>query len=212
MMAILMGVGLAWSLVVHQTSLRLELTETPSRLSTSDLWVSLPLIAITAPIAFMAFLPFQIATSLSVFAFCCLAIAYWDVTSLRVPRLFSAGAAIIGLLFCAYQYPDRLLMCAVTMMAAFILLEVARFRFLKQRGYAGLGGGDPAAFAALIAWIGPFAGLWTLALGSLLAFGLALIRAQRIPMASVLVLAAWVVIFTRKAMGYDVLWDMGRSL
>ena len=211
-MAIVVSVGLVWSFAVHQTSLRLELAGKSPRISTSNIWMSLPIMGIAVPITFIALMPFQIAISLSVFALCSLAIAYWDITSFRVPRLYSASVALIGLLFCAYQYPDRLFVLGAGMVGAFVLLEVARKRFLDQRGIAGLGGGDSAVFAALMAWLGPFAGLWTLALGSLVAYGLSQKYKQKMPMASALVLAGWVMIPVRKVMGYDVLWDMGWTL
>jgi hypothetical protein len=210
--AMVIGFGLIWAGAVYFVSGRLLVGDVGKDQTRSTMQLGLPLIGVALPATFVEMLPTSIAAPLSVFVLSGLAIAYWDLVSLRVPRLFCLVLGALAIAYCAAQFPERLLIVFLGGAGASSLLYAARHHYAAKRGKSGLGGADPVVFGALVMWLGPYAGLWTLALGSLLAFGWTQLLSGKAAFASALVLASWIVICARTWRGQDIFFNPGWGL
>ena len=211
-LALLISFGLIWAGAVYFVSGRLLVGDVAKNQIQTTSWLALPLIGVALPATFVVMLPTSIAAPLSVYVLSGLAIAYWDLVSLRVPRLFCLVVGALAITYCAAQFPERLLVVFLGGAGAAGLLYAARQHYAAKRGKSGLGGADPVVFGALVMWLGPYAGLWTLVLGSLLAFGWAQVMSGKAAFASALVLASWIVICVRAWLGQDIFFNSGWGL
>jgi prepilin signal peptidase PulO-like enzyme (type II secretory pathway) len=202
--------GLGVCLGIQQVSQRMAAFGSPVELGRGMELGLLAPIGVLVPIVLLGRTDAIDAGAATIFVWGGLAIAFWDMTLFRVPRGFSIGFLVAGLGFCGISAPDQFLPALSGSVAAFALLIIAARAFQKRRGIAGMGGGDPLVLAAVVAWTGPFSGLWTLALGAALAALAAMMFSiRRVPFAAMLVLSSWVIVIGSSLLGRAPFWNDG---
>jgi leader peptidase (prepilin peptidase)/N-methyltransferase len=123
-----------------------------------------------------------------------------DLRSFRLPNLLVAPLAITGLAASITTTAPSIADSLIGMLAGFLVLEAIRLGYRALKGRDGIGRGDPKLLGAIGAWLGwqplPTA-LLAAALTGLawalvsLSLGRRVARSQKMPLGTLLALAAW---------------------
>lgn len=201
------GSGLLAAIAIHAVGNWLAPFDRPAHATRASDLAILAVLAAGAPaISATSHSPIDLVGQ-AVFTWGCLAAFYWDVTRMRVPRAFSACFALTGFTAGCFVSPGAWWIAASGALFALAFLYGAAHAFRNARGQAGIGGGDPALFAALAVWLGPRMAFVCLVGGVPIAFCLAGLRPDfRMPLASGLAASALIVAVVGRLLGEPVLW------
>jgi leader peptidase (prepilin peptidase) / N-methyltransferase len=158
--------------------------------------------------ALSALLPLPLAITSAAMGWQLLTLGLVDLRCFRLPNMLVAILVATGLAASITTAVPPTIDSLIGMVAGFVALAVVRLAYRALRGREGIGGGDPKLFGAIGAWLGwqplPIAllaaALCGLAWAAIsLVSGRKLAWSQRMPLGTLLALAAWPVWLWRVA-------------